>query len=333
MTTSPTNYDDLALAEALAAGVETYRQVAERFSLSYRTVLRIVNGQTRLRLQQDIRDVRRAMREEALRVGMAYVKPLLIKHIQAGLEGNDETARKCREYVLDRFLPNPPEDEPPSSSEDEPPNPPQDGPHDGLPGTPPGDNQPDTVPHDNPRKPQRDNSPDTVPRDGPPDTPPRDNPPGTPQRDNVIHTAWGDIPPHWSLKDAPPDWSPKDPWPLFLTAEDLDAIALARGYPPEGPPPDTPWPPIWLTGEDLEAMADASGFPRDDEPTPCRGPGGEPVLPRARFYETTPSQPPDAEPTPHRPPDAEPTPSRPPNAPTEQGRGGVPPGSRGRGGP
>jgi hypothetical protein len=109
-------YDDTALVEDIAHGVKTLRQIAGELGLTYNYVYCIARGLSRPDLQERIQATRRDYLSQARRLGRIHVAKLLQAHIDAGLDKDTETARKCREYLLDRFLtqrldddPGPPE--------------------------------------------------------------------------------------------------------------------------------------------------------------------------------------------------------------------------------
>jgi len=44
------------------------------------------------------------LRREVRRLGAKWLPGLVTKHIKVALEGDDETARKCREFVINAFM-------------------------------------------------------------------------------------------------------------------------------------------------------------------------------------------------------------------------------------
>jgi len=97
-------YDEDQLVEWIACGQLSQSEMARRLGVNRRTVWRIANGLSRPDLQRKIDAVVEGIRHEAGRQGARWLKSLVAKHIRVGLEEDGETARKCREYVLDRFL-------------------------------------------------------------------------------------------------------------------------------------------------------------------------------------------------------------------------------------
>jgi len=93
-------YDDDALVDLLADGGRTYEQIAEELGLSEGYVAKVARGERRPELQRRLLSGRRGMIEEARRVGARWSRALLQRHIKAGLSGDTETARKCREFAL-----------------------------------------------------------------------------------------------------------------------------------------------------------------------------------------------------------------------------------------
>lgn len=96
--------DESRLVELLARGERAYAEIARELGMDERTVAEIARGELRPQVYQRIRAAQEGYRQEARRFGTRWAKSLLTKHIKAGLEGDDETARKCREYALSEFL-------------------------------------------------------------------------------------------------------------------------------------------------------------------------------------------------------------------------------------
>jgi len=101
---SPTRYDEDLMVEWIARGQLSQSEIARRLGVNRRTVWRIANGLARLDLQRRIDAVIEGIRREARRIGAKWCHALVTKHVKVGLEGDGETARKCRQYVLDSFL-------------------------------------------------------------------------------------------------------------------------------------------------------------------------------------------------------------------------------------
>ena len=68
---------------------------------------RIARGEARPELYARIQAAVQAFTEEARRLGAAWARHMMSRHIKEGLEGKGETARKCREYVLNQVLGEP----------------------------------------------------------------------------------------------------------------------------------------------------------------------------------------------------------------------------------
>jgi transcriptional regulator with XRE-family HTH domain len=92
------------LVELIAAGELTQARIAERVGVSRRTVWRIANGLSRPDLQPKIAAVVEGYRQAAIRAAARHMKALIEKQIQVALEGDGETARKCREFLLKTFM-------------------------------------------------------------------------------------------------------------------------------------------------------------------------------------------------------------------------------------
>lgn len=97
-------YDDDLLVELIACGGFTAREIGKCVGLGRKMINHIVGGRRRKDLQERIFEAVMNNRRQAHRFGVRWLKPLLSKHIRNGIEGDDETARKCREFALNRFL-------------------------------------------------------------------------------------------------------------------------------------------------------------------------------------------------------------------------------------
>ena len=92
------------MVELIARGDVSQTQIAERLGVSRRTVWRIATGRSRPGLQRKIADTVEGYRQETIRLAARWMKPLLKKQIEVGLETDGETARKCREFLLKTFV-------------------------------------------------------------------------------------------------------------------------------------------------------------------------------------------------------------------------------------
>ncbi len=92
------------LVELIAAAEFSQRRIAEIVGVSRRTVWRIANGFSRPDLQRRIAAVVEGYRQAAIRSAARHMKALLEKQVQVALEGDGETARKCREFLLKTFM-------------------------------------------------------------------------------------------------------------------------------------------------------------------------------------------------------------------------------------
>jgi hypothetical protein len=97
-------YDEDLLVELIAEGELSHTDIAERVDVSRRTVWSIANGRSRPDLQQQIADTTEGYRQAAIRTAAKYMQPLLMKQIKIALEGEGETSRKAREFLLKNFM-------------------------------------------------------------------------------------------------------------------------------------------------------------------------------------------------------------------------------------
>ena len=97
-------YDEDLLVELIACGDVSQTEIAERVGVSRRTVWRIAHGHSRPDLQQKIADTVEGFRRETIRMAAKWMKPLLAKQIKVALEGDGETSRKSREFLLKTFM-------------------------------------------------------------------------------------------------------------------------------------------------------------------------------------------------------------------------------------
>jgi len=92
------------LVELIAESRLSHGEIAERVGVSRRTVWRIANGLSRPDLQKKIAAVVEGYRQAAIRAAAAHMKALIEKQIEVALEGEGETSRKCREFLLKTFM-------------------------------------------------------------------------------------------------------------------------------------------------------------------------------------------------------------------------------------
>ncbi|MBC8868051.1 MAG: hypothetical protein H8E44_01470 [Planctomycetes bacterium] len=92
------------MVELIAAGELTHGEIAERLGVNRVTVWRIIHGQSRPDLQVRVDGAVSGFSREARRLGARWLKALIGKHVKVGLEGDGETARRCREFVINLFF-------------------------------------------------------------------------------------------------------------------------------------------------------------------------------------------------------------------------------------
>ena len=99
-------YDEDLLVELLRKNI-SHRRIADRVGVSRSTVARIAAGKCRKDLHARIMDQGRNHYSEPILPGVQALRASLARHIKIGLERDDETARKCREFVMNTFLDTP----------------------------------------------------------------------------------------------------------------------------------------------------------------------------------------------------------------------------------
>jgi DNA-binding XRE family transcriptional regulator len=97
-------YDEDLLVELITDAELTHTEIAEKVGISRRTVWSIANGHSRPDLQRKIADTAEGYRQAALRHAARHMKALLDKQITVALEGDGETSRKSREFLLKTFM-------------------------------------------------------------------------------------------------------------------------------------------------------------------------------------------------------------------------------------
>lgn len=93
-------YDDDLLVELIGRGDLTLRDVARRVGLTRETVRRIFCGKSRPELQPRIRQTLKDHAAYVRTAARRALEALVGKHIGTGLRGDDELARKCREFIM-----------------------------------------------------------------------------------------------------------------------------------------------------------------------------------------------------------------------------------------
>jgi hypothetical protein len=97
-------YDDDEMVAMLAQGEKTTGEIARHFGISRDMVWRISTGRRRPDLHERVNQIVEEARAMVHRQAVASLEALLRRHIEVGLTGTGETARKCREFVLALFL-------------------------------------------------------------------------------------------------------------------------------------------------------------------------------------------------------------------------------------
>ena len=112
------DYDDDRLITLLGEGLHTYKEIADEVGISETTVGNIARGELRPHLLDRISKVHRGHIRKTRGRGATRLYKVLDKHVKSG-QGDDESARKCREFMLNKYL-DMPCDEPPKPSNEPP---------------------------------------------------------------------------------------------------------------------------------------------------------------------------------------------------------------------
>ncbi|MCE5325192.1 MAG: hypothetical protein LLG01_02135 [Planctomycetaceae bacterium] len=104
MSMTAARYDENQLVEMLADGAP-YDKVAAAVGITVSMVGKIARGDSRRKLWQRIEDIRQARQQAVHEIAVARAADLMRAHVNEGLTGSGETARKCREFVLELLLP------------------------------------------------------------------------------------------------------------------------------------------------------------------------------------------------------------------------------------
>ncbi len=111
-------FDRYLAVELIAAGRLTLSQIARRLGVNKTTVWGITSGRTHPELQGRIAELTRMYHVAGRRLVVKWLKALLSKHIKNGIEGSGETARKCREFAINKFMDDRVENEVPPAERD-----------------------------------------------------------------------------------------------------------------------------------------------------------------------------------------------------------------------
>jgi DNA-binding XRE family transcriptional regulator len=98
------SYDENLLVELITDAELSHGQIAEKVGISRRTVWSIANGHSRPDLQQKIADTVEGYRQAVVRLAAKHMTAVLARHIKEAIEGQGETARKTRDFLLTTFM-------------------------------------------------------------------------------------------------------------------------------------------------------------------------------------------------------------------------------------
>ena len=97
-------YNDDQMVELIAMGVHGDSEIARQLGVNRRTVWQIRHGQSRPDLQDRIDQAVNACLREIRRHAIGNLEALIDKQIQVAFADEGETARKCRDFVINLFL-------------------------------------------------------------------------------------------------------------------------------------------------------------------------------------------------------------------------------------
>ena len=96
-------YDDDKMVRYIAEGLDD-SEIARRLGVNGSTVWRIRHRQSRPDLQARVEDVINSYVREIYRQVIRNLQAVVDKQIEVGLSDQNETARKCRDFVIRMFL-------------------------------------------------------------------------------------------------------------------------------------------------------------------------------------------------------------------------------------
>ena len=94
------SYSDELLVQRLACGTYTHEEIAGELGLSVSYVGKVARAERRPELWVRVQIIREGMMAEARHLAAREARALMNCHIQEGLAGGSELARRCREFVL-----------------------------------------------------------------------------------------------------------------------------------------------------------------------------------------------------------------------------------------
>jgi transcriptional regulator with XRE-family HTH domain len=98
-------YDEQLLVELMAEGSLSQKEIARRVGVTQTTISRIATGRSRPDLYKRICTLRGPTeRDKAMHTGSDYIRALLLTQLKVAMDQQGETARKCREYLLNKLL-------------------------------------------------------------------------------------------------------------------------------------------------------------------------------------------------------------------------------------
>jgi len=106
-TTKTDVYDDDEVVEEIARGVKSYTEIAAEQGCTRQCISQIARGRRRKELHRRIMELQEGYLLQVRRLAVACAVQAMAVHIREGLEGEGETARRCREYVMNHVLGKP----------------------------------------------------------------------------------------------------------------------------------------------------------------------------------------------------------------------------------
>ena len=100
---SAAHYDENLLVEMLADDAP-YAKIAQAVGLTASMVGKIARGSYRVNLSRRVEEILETRRQAVCDTAARRAADLMRAHVEEGLKAGGETARKCREFILERII-------------------------------------------------------------------------------------------------------------------------------------------------------------------------------------------------------------------------------------